>query len=185
MNVRKKLSDILHGTSREDLAKQWRETEAAKDLVPLPPGEYVFRILSGEAIESKEKKTPGYKLTLQVSEGEYDGRRCWHDVWLSKDALPMAKRDLGKIGVTDLEQLDRPLPPGILIRAKIALRKIDDGTEHNRVIRFEKVGIEPSDPFAPAANAEGEPHPSDASAPVPNEAAPAPEDGGERQLLTD
>jgi hypothetical protein len=122
MNERKKRSDILRGSTRETLAKQWKDTEAAKDLAPLPPGEYLFRILSGELFTSNQG-TPGYKLTLEVTEGEHDGRRCWHDVWLTQAALPMAKRDLGKIGVSDLEQLERPLPPGILVRAKIALRK--------------------------------------------------------------
>jgi hypothetical protein len=145
---RKKLSDILRGSSREALAKHWKDTEVAKDLAPLPPGEYVFRILSGELFTSNQG-TPGYKLTLEVAEGEHEGRRCWHDVWLTQAALPMTKRDLLKLGVTDLEQLERSLPPGILIRAKIALRKNDDGTEHNRVVRFEPAGIEPGDAFEP------------------------------------
>jgi hypothetical protein len=147
MTERKKLSDILRGSTRETLAKQWKDAEAAKDLAPVPPGEYLFRILSGELFMSKEKQTPGYKLTLEVTEGEHEGRRCWHDVWLTQAALPMAKRDLAKIGVADLEQLEKPLPPGILIRAKIALRKNDDGTEHNRVVRFEPAGIEQGDAF--------------------------------------
>lgn len=156
MTERKKLSDILRGSNREALAKQWKTTEAAEDLAPLPPGEYVFRILSGELFVSKEKQTPGYKLTLEVTEGEHEGRRCWHDVWLTQAALPMAKRDLGKIGVTDLEELERPLPSGILIRAKIALRKNDDGTEHNRVIRFEPAGIEPGDAFEPPPDSDNQ-----------------------------
>jgi len=155
MSERKKLSDILRGSNREKLAKQWKDTEAAKDLAPLPPGEYPFRILSGELFTSNQG-TPGYKLTLEVTEGEHEGRRCWHDVWLTQAALPLAKRDLGKIGVTDLEQLERPLPPGILIRAKIALRKNDDGTEHNRVVRFEPAGIEPGDAFEPPPDSDNQ-----------------------------
>jgi hypothetical protein len=155
MNERKKLSDILRGSTRETLTKQWKDTEAAKDLAPLPPGEYLFRILSGELFTSNQG-TPGYKLTLEVTEGEHEGRRGWHDVWLTQAALPMAKRDLGKIGVTDLEQLERPLPPGILIRAKIALRKNDEGTEHNRVIRFEPAGIEPGDAFEPSPDSDNQ-----------------------------
>ncbi len=189
MSERKKLSDILRGSSRENLAKQWRETEAAKDLEPLPPGQYLFRILSGELFQSKEKETPGYKLTLEVVEGEYEGRRCWHDIWLTEPALAMAKRDLGKIGITGLEQLERPLPPGILIRAKIALRKNDDGTEHNRVVRYEPAGLEPDDPFAPSANSNnqasadtadagvGERVSVDANAPTCDGVSPDPCDG--------
>ena len=63
--------------------------------------------------------------------------------------MPMSKRDLAKIGVTDLEQLEKPLPAGILIKGKLALRRNDDGNESNRLIRFEFIGIEPGDPFEP------------------------------------
>jgi hypothetical protein len=178
MNERKKLSDILRGSTRDALAKQWKETEAAQDLTPLPPGEYLFRILAGELFTSKQG-TPGYKLTLEVTEGECEGRRCWHDLWLTPAALAMAKRDLGKIGVTDLEQLERPLPAGILIRAKIALRKNDDGTEHNRVVRFEPAGIEPGDAFEPPeadANSKSELFPFGANAPARNGIAAGPYD---------
>jgi hypothetical protein len=183
MNERKKLSDILRGSDRDSLAKQWKETEAAKDLEPLPPGEYLFRILSGELFTSKQG-TPGYKLALEVTEGENEGRRCWHDVWLTEAALSMAKRDLGKIGVTDLEQLERPLPPGILIRAKIALRKNDDGTEYNRVVRFEPAGIEPGDAFEPPpgddVNGESESLPFDTPQ-ARNGIAPGPYEKSERR----
>jgi hypothetical protein len=185
MSERKKLSDILRSGDRDTLAKQWKDTEAAEDLAPLPPGEYLFRILSGELFTSKQG-TPGYKLTLEVAaEGEHEGRRCWHDVWLTQAALPLAKRDLGKIGVTDLEQLERPLPPGILIRAKIALRKNDDGTEHNRVIRFESAGIERGDAFEPGTEADAngvcEPFPFGANAPACNGVVPGPYDRSERR----
>jgi hypothetical protein len=158
MIERKKLSDILRESDRDAsvLVRQWKNTKAAEDLAPLPPGEYLFRILSGELFASKSK-TPGYKLTLEVAEGEHAGRRCWNDIWLTAAALPIAKRDLGKIGVTDLEQLERPLPAGILIRAKIALRRNDDGAEYNRVVRFESVGIEPGDAFEPPAESDAPP----------------------------
>src|SRR5690348_12954625 len=153
MNERKKLSDILRGSDRDALAKHWKDTEAAKDLAPLPPGEYLFRILAGELFTSKGQGTPGYKLSLEVAEGEHEGRRCWHDIWLTPAALPLAKRDLGKIGVSDLEQLEHPLPAGILIRAKVTRRKNEDGTEFNRVVRFETAGIEPGDAFEPETEA--------------------------------
>jgi hypothetical protein len=185
MSERKRLSDIiLRGSDRAALVKKWTETEAAEDLAPLPPGEYTLRILSGELFNAKSG-TAGYKLTLEVVEGEHEGRRAWHDVWLTAAALPMAKRDLGKIGVTDLEQLERPLPAGILIRAKIALRKNDDGVEHNRVIRFEPAGVEAGDAFEPApdanADSESERFPFGGNAPDRNGVAPGPYDRSERR----
>src|SRR4051794_18521445 len=108
MNDRKKLSDILHGTSRESLTSAWDSTEAAAELAPLPAGEYLCRCVKGELFTSKEKATPGYKLTLEVTEGEHAGRHVWHDFWLTRAALPMTKRDLEKLGVTHLEQLEQP-----------------------------------------------------------------------------
>jgi hypothetical protein len=149
MTQRKKLSDILQqGGGREQLASLWKTTAAAAEFAPLPKGEYTFRILAGELFTAK-RGTPGYKLTLEVTEGDFEGRRAWCDFWLTQPALPMTKRDLAKIGVTDLDQLEKPLPAGILIRGKLALRTDDDGNESNRLVRFECVGIEPGDAFAP------------------------------------
>jgi len=149
--TRKSLSDILLNGDRESLSQQWGETEAAEDFVPLPSGEYDARIIAGELFTSRTKGTAGYKLSFKVLEGDHEGRQFWHDVWLTPAALPMAKRDLAKLGVTALEQLERPLPPGIRCRVKLALRRDDDGTEYNRLRAFEVVGIdEPEqDAFAP------------------------------------
>jgi hypothetical protein len=149
MTERKKLSDILtFNSDRENLERAWKTTAAAAEFAPLPKGEYTFRILSGELFTSK-RGTPGYKLTLEVTEGNFEGRRVWCDFWLTPAALPMTKRDLAKIGVMDLEQLEQPLPAGILIKGKLALRTDDDGNESNRLVRFECVGIEKGDAFEP------------------------------------
>ena len=150
MAERKRLSDILANSDRDRLEKSWSSTKAADDLKPLPAGEYHCRVVSGELFTSKGG-TPGYKIAMEIADGEHAGRRLWLDIWLSEAALPLAKRDLGKIGVENLSQLERPLPSGIVIAAKVALRRGDDGAEFNRVSRFEVVAVEPpaSDPFAP------------------------------------
>lgn len=150
--TRKSLSDILRNGERENLSRVWGETEAAEDFAPLPSGEYVARIIGGELFTSKTKGTAGYKLAFRVLEGDHQGRQFWHDVWLTPAALPMAKRDLAKLGVTALEQLERPLPPVIRCKVKLALRRDDDGTEYNRIKTFAVVGIDepPQDAFAPA-----------------------------------
>lgn len=150
MADRKRLSDILLNSERERLAQSWESTRAADDPTPIPSGEYLCRIVGGELFASRSG-TPGYKLALEVSSGEHVGRRLWHDIWLSPAALAMAKRDLGKLGVTNPEQLEQPLPDGFVVIARVALRRGDDGTEFNRVVRFEVVAFEPPgpDPFAP------------------------------------
>ena len=159
MNQRRKLSDILPtATSGGNLADAWNRTEAAGDLVPLPAGTYVARIESGELETSRTNATPGYKLTFVVVEGEYAGRKAWHDIWLTAAALPMAKRDLGKLGITSLEQLDLPLPQGIIVQAKLALRTDDDGSQFNKMKSFTVLRIETPapEPFAPPDDTEGD-----------------------------
>jgi hypothetical protein len=152
-NESKRLSDILHNGDRERLTKAWSDAKAADEFGILPAGEYIARIIDGTANNARTG-TPGYKLTFRVLEGESTGRLFWHDLWLTEAALPMAKRDLGKLGVSCLEQLDKPLPQGIRCKVKLAVRRDDDGNASNRVRSFEVVGIdEPEqDPFAPCAN---------------------------------
>jgi hypothetical protein len=153
MNDRKRLSDILRlNPEQKSLHRVWEETEAAGDFEPLPAGEYPCRIVCGELFNAK-KGTPGYKLTFEVTEGEFADRRIWHDLWLTTPALPMSKRDLAKIGVTHPEQLEQPVPPGILVKVKLALRKDDDGNTFNKVKSFEVIGEEKGDAFAPPEDA--------------------------------
>ncbi len=148
---RMKLSDILAANDRDRLAKAWEKTEAAKDFTALPRGEYIAHVVDGQLTEARTTGTPGYKLTFEVIEGEFIGRRFWHDLWLTEAALPMAKRDLLKLGITQQAQLDNPLPKGIRCRVKLALRTDDDGQQYNRVRSFEVIGIDKPevDPFAP------------------------------------
>jgi hypothetical protein len=149
---RKSLINILRDADRESLAQSWVETEAAEEFAPLPPGEYVARIVGGELFTSRINSTPGYKLRFRVLEGDHAGRHFWLDIWLTPAALPMAKRDLGKIGVTSLEQLEECVPPGIRCSVTLANRRDDDGNVYSRVTRFEVVGIDEPDQdvFAPA-----------------------------------
>jgi hypothetical protein len=148
MVAKKNLSDILAAGNGGNIRDAWDNTTAADEFSPLPPGEYTFSILAGELFQAKTG-TFGYKLTLEVTEGEHEGRRVWHNLWLTPAALPMTKRDLAKIGITTLEQLEQPLPAGILIRGKLAINHDDDGIDTNRLRRFEYVGVERGDAFAP------------------------------------
>ena len=156
---RKSLSDILHRDQQQSLQDAWNSTEAAGEFAPLLAGQYVARVESGELSASKAKGTPSYKLTFRIAEGEYVGRRFWHDVYLTPAALPMAKRDLAKLGVESLDQLERPLPQGIVCCVKLTLRTADDGAEFNALKSFavERIETPEADPFAPLAE-NGEPH---------------------------
>ena len=150
---RQRLTDILRSNSaREQLARAWDDTKAADEFKPLPSGEYIARIIDGGLFTSRTNQTPGYKLTFQVVEGEYTGRRFWDDLWLSAPALPMTKRDLAKLGVNSLDQLEAPIPQGIVCQVKLALRHDDDNTEYNRLRSFVVLRVElpTPDTFAPS-----------------------------------
>jgi hypothetical protein len=150
---RKRLTDILRGSGGDDFRITWDSTQAADDFGPLPPGTYLLRVLNGELFNARQKGTPGYKLQLEVAEGEFEGRYLWHDLWLTAAALPMTKRDLAKIGITREQQLEEPVPQGILVRAKVAVRRDDDRTERNRIIRIDPAGVDPGDAFEPGKGA--------------------------------
>lgn len=150
--VRKSLSDILHGDDRDRLARQWQETEAAAEFGLLPKDSYDCHATNGTLETSRLKGTPSYRVEFTVCEGKFAGRKLWLDNWLTEAALPQSKRDLAKLGITSVDQLDRALPRGIRCKVRVAVRKNDDGTEYNKVVGFEVVGIDPPepDPFAPA-----------------------------------
>ena len=139
-HTRKSLVDVLAGTSRDELARQFAEAEAAGDMLPLPRGTYRCRVTDGELVTSRGG-TPGYAVTFTVDDGEHKGRKLWHTVWLTPAAMPMTKRDLAKFGVTSLDMLDRPLPPGIVCDVKVVVRADDDGVERNRVVSFVVVEV--------------------------------------------
>ena len=118
MTPKKKLSEIVKNMSA--LKQQWSQTAPAPDTdTPVPAGVYLCDLLDGAAFESRGG-TPGYKVTLKVKEGAFAGRFVWHDFYLSEKALPYTLRALTKIGITRPEQLDEPLPPGLVVKAKVA-----------------------------------------------------------------
>jgi hypothetical protein len=144
------LSDILSAGNGENINKLWDQTTAADEFRPLPPRTYECRWASGELRQTRTGK-PEYVLTFKVIESEYRNRLVWHSLYLTEAALPMAKRDLEKLGITKLEQLEQPIPTGIRCKIQVVLRRDDEGTERNRVRSFDVLGIDPPevDPFAP------------------------------------
>jgi len=109
--------------------------------VPLPRGTYRCRLTDGELVTSKSG-TPGYQVVFTVDDGDHKGRRLWHTAWLTPAAMPMSKRDLGRLGIVSLDMLDRPLPGGFVCDVKVALRVDDDGvTQRNRVVSFAVVAV--------------------------------------------
>jgi hypothetical protein len=130
--------DSLSGGG-DDFNDLWDSTEAAADgFDPLPAGVYRCLVHEGRRWEA-DSGTRGYRVTFAVLDGEHANRRLWHFLWFTARALPMAKRDLKKLGINRPEQMDRPLPSGIIAEVRAGLRTENDGRSFNRVIAFKIV----------------------------------------------
>ena len=145
-----KLSEILSGSGGK-FENLWDKTEAAGEYGLLPRGVYSCHAIKGELIKSRSKETPGYQIEFSIIEGERTGRKLWLDCWLTPAALPQTKRDLAKLGITSLEQLEQPLPRWYRCAVTVVCRKDDDGIERNKVKTFEVLRLDKpeADPFAP------------------------------------
>jgi len=137
--MRRSFSDIAAGEDAQAFAARFDATAPADELQPIPVGRYQCLVVAGE-FSSSRNATPGYRVEFQVREGEHAGRRLWLDCWLSEKALPLARRDLAKLGIDRFEQLQKPLPRGLLADVKVGLRTGEDGAQWNRVLDFAIVG---------------------------------------------
>lgn len=151
-----KFADSLSGDESNldpaNLEQLWNSAEAAPELRPLPTGKYDCRVYGIELFKARRNATPGAKITFAVADGQFANRRLWLDLWLTPAAIGQTKRELAKLGITELAQIERPNPAAIRrIRCQVAatLRKGDDGTEFNAVRSFAVTGIDPEtvDPF--------------------------------------
>jgi hypothetical protein len=132
---RPRLLDIVRNAC-SDFQKTWDSTEASAGFDPLASGVYRCLITDGGLFTSRTKKTPGYKVEFQVIAGPFAGRKVWFDAWLSSKALGVAKGELGKLGITRPEQLEQPLPPGLIADVTVVQQTDDNDIVFNRVKRF-------------------------------------------------
>jgi hypothetical protein len=150
---RPRLKDILRASST-DFQRTWDTTEPSNGFDPLPPGVYRCLIADGKLFTSKNN-TPGYKLTFEVIDKPYTGRKAWFDAWLSSKALAMAKGELAKLGILSYKQLDDPLPPGLIADVTVVQRTDDNGMTSSRVRTFKVVPADVApDDFRPSENLE-------------------------------
>jgi hypothetical protein len=167
MRERKKLSDILRGGGggadwlNNGNGDGWGDIPPAPERGPVPSGRYVAYVVDGALFKSKEKKTPGYKMTFEIIEGGFKGRRCWYEIWLTDNNKANAVRDLLKLGIKCPAQLEQPLPRGIRCNIRVVLRRSPDGAEFNELKEFQVVGIDPPqlDAFTPGTGP-GDPQPA-------------------------
>ena len=116
-------------------------TATAGEFQPLPSGTYRCLVADGRLAESRRNQTASYKLTFEVLEpSKFAGRKIWHDLWMTAKVLSITNCDLAKLGITSPEQLNQPLPSGMIAEVRLTLRTEDDGQQYNRVVGFKVVG---------------------------------------------
>lgn len=142
MMPRQSLTGILNG----ELAAAFDSATPANEGLPPITDSPVLCSVSG-SLKAARTGTPGYTLVFEVVEGQFSGRRLYHDLWLTPAAMPLAKRDLARLGITTADQLARPIPPGILCEVKHVIRTEDDGVQRNVVKGFTVTRVD-ADPTA-------------------------------------
>jgi hypothetical protein len=84
-----------------DLDSMFERVEAAQKgsfgVIPAKTKVKV-KVIEQKFAYSSQKNTPGVKVVLEVGDGDYAGKRIWHDFWLTEKNLPFLKRDLATLG---------------------------------------------------------------------------------------
>lgn len=147
-----KFGSIVSSSNGDDNLSDLFDTTEAADYSPIPPGQYTADVVSGGRMESRVKRTPGFGLVFEIRDhAEHNGRRLYHDLWLTQNAMRRSKAELMKLGITSSDQLNRPLPEGFVVKLTVVLHTGDDGRQRNRVTEFSVLRFDPPkpDPFAP------------------------------------
>jgi hypothetical protein len=149
-NKRPTLEEIL-GSGLGDFKKSWDETAADYESEPIPAGKYEAMVADGRFFKSRND-TPGYKITLEILGPEqFRGRKIFLDLWLTTAAVSIAKKELSKLGIRSLVQLQSPLPAGMVMTVSVALETTDKGREYNKVVSFNRSTGNDSDNRSPLA----------------------------------
>ena len=164
MNLRKLLTE----NGKKSIESVWDSTTAASDLKPIPRGVYEARLLKADVGESSTG-TARVALKFEILGGEFEDRLAWSNLWLTEAGMQYTKRDLRKLAVHSLDELEKPLPKHHICSISVVLRKSDNGNEYNAIKSFEVIRFEPEedDPFAPQTQPAGPP-----STPAPQVANP-------------
>lgn len=162
------LSEILSENARKAIEDTWASTSAAEDYSPMTCGNYNAKLLKLKTGQIPNGK-PYLKLIFQIEDGEFCGRRVSKTLWLTPAAMPYTKRELSKIEILQLEELENPIPKHFICRIYVVKEKKSDDREFNNVKSFNVLGFEPeaADPFAPQANPVPNSTPSTLASPTP------------------
>lgn len=120
----------------------WNDVEDSSFEV-MPKGMYPCLVSECEFTYSQRSGNPMWTVTLEVSEGEYAGRKLFTHLVFGGKALPITKETLQRIkpellemnpfDYTDEEAISNML--GTAVKAKVGIRKYE-GQDRNNVDRL-------------------------------------------------
>lgn len=135
--------DQILGGNSADIEALWNAVPAASDdFEPVPAGTYRCAVVDGKVKQSSGGK-PNYEVVFQAIDQPYVNRKFWKPIWLTRNAMALAKRDLVKLGINRVDQLSQPLPTGMIAEVKIVQKVRDDHTSFNEVASFKIIASAP------------------------------------------
>jgi len=113
-------------------------SDAPYESADLPPGAYSGTLTMSRIVRSLRTRNVGVALYWDV-QLRHSKKRVWRTLWLSPAALSRTKRELGRLGVRTLADLDNdpPVPAGALCKLVIADRRDRDGYVESRIVHWE------------------------------------------------
>jgi hypothetical protein len=135
-------SAFSSGTTPQGLSG-FDAAQPAPSYAPLPPGNYVARVIRGEIVQTKAG-SDAYRITFEVAEGPHVRRTLLKTWAFTAKALPYTKRDLAAFGLQTSQQLLSPFPESgkeYIVRLVVALQRGNDGTEYNDIKRVELLRV--------------------------------------------
>lgn len=117
--------------------------EPSNDFSPIPPGTYAMEVIESDIAETKNGRGILLKLTLRVTEGEFENRRVWSQLNIRHEN--QQAQEIGQRQLSDLSRAcgftanpsDSEDFHGIPIKVSVKIGKAQEGYEpRNEVSRF-------------------------------------------------
>lgn len=130
------------------------EVEPSTGFAPIPAGEYICVISEEEMKMTRNNNGQYLKLTFEIIEGEYQGRKIWGNLNLENpnaDAVRIARADLSAIcrAVNVMQLTDTTQLLNIPLVIKLAVRKNRETDEFENAIKGYKAKAD----YSPSASA--------------------------------
>lgn len=127
--------EVVDFSEGDSLVVDFDNVEEAPEFEALPRGIYLCTIAECEFTYSQSSGNPMWTLQMEVTEGEYAGRILYSHLVFKGKGLPFTKRQLNRIapdivsGPFDIQDADVIAQMlGRRLKAKVTIRKYDDGT---------------------------------------------------------